>query len=187
MLHRIFIAINLPKELKEFLHDYQKEISEIPARWVKPENLHITLLFLGSIKTENLPKIFEAVNSVANSFSKFKIELEKISFFPPKSFPPRMVWVFVKKSEILEKLQKELEKKMIKFQIPFQKEEKEFTPHITLARIKKFEFRRLELEDFPRINEEIHLSFEAKSIDVMESHLKRKGPEYTLLKSFQLS
>lgn len=186
MLHRIFIAINLPEKIKKELSNFERDFSNIPGRWVKPENLHITLLFLGSIKTENLPKIFETLNSVVSSFSKFKIELEKISFFPPKSFPPRMVWVFIKKSEILEKLQKELEKKMIKSQIPFQKEEKEFAPHITLARIKKFEFRRLELEELPKIDEEINLSFEAQSIDVMESHLKRKGPEYTLLKAFPL-
>lgn len=184
MLHRIFIAINLPKELKETLKEYQKNFRELPAKWVRPENLHITLLFLGNVKTEILPKVFETTKSVSENFSKFKVELEKIDFVPPNTFPPRMIWVFIKKSETLLKLQKLLSKKLLFHQIPFQKEEREFTPHVTLARIKKFEFRNIEPEEILEIKTEISFSFEVNSIEVMESHLKRTGPEYTILKSF---
>ena len=62
---------------------------------------------------------------------------------------------------------------------------KEFNiaPHITLGRIKTWEFRRLELEERPQIAEDIDLTFEVASIEVMESDLKREGPEYVILES----
>lgn len=187
MLHRIFLAINLPNEIKDFLKNYQEEFREIPAKWVKPENLHITLLFLGNIKADFLPKIFQICETLSKKFQKFHIELEKIDFFPKNTFPPQMIWVFVKKSETLDLLQKSLREELIKNHVPFHDEEREFFPHITLARIKKFEFRRLDPDEIPEIKREISLSFEAESIDVMESHLKRDGPQYYLLKSYPFS
>jgi len=65
---------------------------------------------------------------------------------------------------------------------------KEFnlTPHITLGRIKTWEFRRMEPEERPEINEDINLNFEVNSIEIMESQLKRNGPDYTILESCPL-
>jgi len=62
---------------------------------------------------------------------------------------------------------------------------KEFntTPHITLGRIKTWQFRQIEPEERPEINEDIDLTFEVKSIEIMESQLKKGGPEYTVLES----
>ncbi|PIX88575.1 MAG: hypothetical protein COZ30_00470, partial [Candidatus Nealsonbacteria bacterium CG_4_10_14_3_um_filter_36_16] len=56
--------------------------------------------------------------------------------------------------------------------------------HITLGRIKQWEFRQIEPEERPEVNEEINLTFEVNSIEVMESELKRGGSEYTILESF---
>ena len=186
MLHRIFLAINLPPEIKNKLEQLQSQWSGIPAKWVKIENLHITLLFLGSVKSEFLPKIFETTKTVAESFSSFEIKLKKIAFFPPKKMPPRMIWVFLEESKTLTDLKTALEQKIITQKPSFQQEERKLSPHITLARIKKFEFRNLEKDEIPEVNETINLSFGARSIDIMESHLKRGGPLYSLLQSFPL-
>lgn len=186
MLHRIFLAINLPLEIKNKLEQLQSQWSSIPAKWVKTENLHITLLFLGSLKSEFLPKIFEATKTVIETFSSFEIKLKKIAFFPPKKMPPRMIWVFLEESKTLTDLKVALEQKIITQKISFQQEEREFSPHITLARIKKFEFRNLEKDEIPEVNEKIDFSFRARSIDIMESYLKRGGPVYSLLHSFPL-
>ena len=65
-------------------------------------------------------------------------------------------------------------------------ETRPYIPHITLGRIKQWEFRQIEPEERPKIEEEISLSFEVNSIEVMESDLKRGGAEYTVLESAPL-
>ena len=65
-------------------------------------------------------------------------------------------------------------------------EKRGFSSHITLERIRQWEWRRIEPEERPEIEEEINLSFLVNSIKVMESLLKRKGPKYTILESANL-
>jgi len=66
-------------------------------------------------------------------------------------------------------------------------ESRPYTPHLTLGRIKTWEFRKIEPEERPKIDEDINLSFEVNSIEIMESQLKRGGPKYTILENFPLS
>jgi len=189
MRHRIFIAINLPEEIKKELERFQFKYSELPARWVKKENLHITLAFLGYVKDEDIPKIIEITKSVAKKHSPFSIKIVKVAYGPPKVSPPRMIWAIGEKNESLWKLQENLKNALMEMKIP-QLEEEEgrgFIPHITLARIRKWEFRQMEPEERPEINENVNFSFEVNSIEIMESHLKRGGAEYSVLESFQLS
>ncbi len=189
MRRRIFIAINLPEKIKEELEKFQDQFLDLPAKWVKKENLHITLAFLGYIRDEELPKIIEITKKVASNYSPFKIKIVKVSFFPPKTFPPRMIWAIGEKNEPLFKLQENLKNALSEINIPQLEEEagRSFTPHITLARIKKWEIRQMEREEIPQIDEDIELEFLADSVDIMESHLKRSGPEYILLQKIPLS
>jgi 2'-5' RNA ligase len=189
MRRRIFIAINLPEKIKEELISFKEKFSELPSRWVKKENLHITLAFLGYVKDEDLPKIFEITKNVASQHEPFSIRIVKITYGPPKISPPRMVWAIGEKNENLWKLQENLKNALMEMKIP-QLEEEEgrgFIPHITLARIRKWEFKQMEPEERPEIEEDLNLSFEVKSIEIMESHLKRGGAEYTVLESLPLS
>lgn len=186
MTHRIFIAINLPQEIKTKLGNYQSFWQDLPAKWVKPENWHITLAFLGYLNDEELLKVCQITKEVAERHSPFLINLKKIVYGPPKKMPPRMIWVEGEKSEELGKLQKDLENSLAG-KINFETENRPYTPHITLARIRQWEFRQIEPEERPEINEEIDLSFQVNSIEVMESKLKRGGAEYTILESFLLS
>ena len=188
MRHRIFIAINLPQEIKNELRKFQNFFSELPAKWVKPQNLHITLVFLGYVRDEDLPKIIEITKEAASRHNSFSINLIKICYAPPKIKPPRMVWVVGEENQELGNLQNNLQNSLRRVNVPYLKEEKEraFTPHITLARIRKWEFKQMEPEERPRINNTINLSFNVNSIEVMESHLKRGGAEYDILESIPL-
>jgi 2'-5' RNA ligase len=186
MRHRIFIAINLPKEIKKRLEDYQDKWPDLPIRWTKKENLHITLVFLGYLTDDELLEICKITKEVASRNRPFSINLNKICYGPPKKMPPRMVWVEGEKSEDLANLQADLEKSLAE-KIKFEPEERSFTPHITLGRIRQWEFRQIEPEERPIVDEDISLSFEVNSIEVMESQLKRGGAEYTILESCPLS
>ena len=163
MRHRIFVAINLPEETRGKLVEYQAKWPELPVRWTKKENLHITLEFLGYLTDEELIELCQKTKEIASEKKSFTVQLNKICYGPTDKKPPRMVWA------VGEKI-------------------KEFNihPHITLGRIKTWEFRRLEPEERPEINEDIDLSFEVNSIDVMESELKKTGPYYVILESCPL-
>jgi len=177
MRHRIFVAINLPQDIKEKLVEYQAKWPELPVRWTEKENLHITLEFLGDLTDEELIELCQKTTEIASEKKTFAVHLNKICYGPPNKKPPysmsssrsfqrssrgtpRMVWVTGEKIK-----------------------EFNIAPHITLGRIKTWEFRRLELEERPQIAEDIDLTFEVASIEVMESDLKREGPEYVILES----
>ncbi len=163
MKHRVFIAINLPAGIKNQLVNYQAKWPELPVRWTKKENLHVTFDFLGYLTDEELVKVCQDTQGMALKHQSFSVTLNKICYGPPDKMPPRMVWVTGEKIK-----------------------EFNLTPHITLGRIKAWEFRRIEPDERPQVDEDINLNFEVDSIEVMESQLKRGGSTYTILESCPL-
>lgn len=97
-----------------------------------------------------------------------------------------MIWVEGEKSEDLADLKQDLQEYLLE-KISFKPEPKSFSPHITLARIKEWEFRKIDIEEIPEVDEEIELSIFVESIEIMESELKRGGPIYTILESHNLN
>ena len=161
---RIFIAINLPREIKKKLSAFKENWPQLPVRWTKTENLHITLEFLGYVKDEDLPEVFKKVEKMALSQRPFAVKLNKICFGPLGFFSgqiPRMIWAVGKSSTKLG-----------------------VVIHITLGRIRKWDWQRIDPEDRPEIIQDIDLNFSVNSVEVMESILKKGGPEYVVLKSF---
>lgn len=169
MMHRIFIAINLPEDVKNQLVEYQKKIEGLfqppsPIRWTRKDNLHITLEFLGNLSDDEVMEVCRKTEELGKTIKPFTITLDKITYGPPKKMPPRMIWVNGPKLAELN-----------------------LTPHITLGRIKMWEFCRIEPEERPDVSQEINLNFEVAAIDIMESQLKKVGPDYTILESFTLT
>ncbi|MDP2909652.1 MAG: RNA 2',3'-cyclic phosphodiesterase [bacterium] len=161
-MHRIFIAINLPEELKEELMKYKDRYFDLPVKWTKKENLHITLEFLGNIDEKNLPSIFKGAEDFAQKTPPFTIKLDKINYFPDGQMPK---YIFATGNATRSDL------------VDF---------HVTLARVREWQWRQINPDEKPDVEEEIDLSFEVKSIEVMESYLKQGGPDYRVLKSYPL-
>jgi len=191
-MHRIFIAINLPQEVKKELIDHQEEITSTfsgrcPVAWTRKENLHLTLIFIGNTADNELLEICRISREVAKRNQQFFLTLNKICYGPPKATPPRMVWVAGEKCQKLTVLKNDLEKSLLKTGgANFSLEKRDFSPHITLGRIKTWQFKQLEPEERPEIDEEVSFNFPVNSIEVMESELKRGGPTYTILESTPL-
>lgn len=185
MLHRTFIAINLDDVLKDKILEYKEDFSHIPAKWADKENIHITLSFLGNLDDTQLMETINIVEGVLNNYEPFVLNIKEIGLGP--KFPPRLIWLTLDENEILNKLNQELEDNIFSLDsYRFKtKEQRAFTPHITLARIKSFESKKLDRESF-NIKKPLDMSFEVHSIEIMESELKRSGPEYTILRSFEL-
>jgi len=187
MRRRIFIAINFPPDIKKKLASYREKWQELPARWTKPDNLHITLAFIGDVDEDGLVEICRLAKETAQKHYPLSIKLNKISYGPLKKIPPRMIWVSGEKSEEFSVLRNDLEKALLSSEkIPFAPEGREFSPHITLARIRQWDWRRIEPEERPQVDEEISLTFNVSSIEVMESELSAKGPKYEIIESYGL-
>lgn len=183
--HRIFIAINLPNDIKRELSLYEHKWPELPAKWTPMDNMHITLEFLGDLTDEELGEVCIVVKEVAQRHSSFSINLNNVSYGPPKKIPPRMVWAKGEKSEELSDLKDDLQKYLLE-RVAFRPELKNFSPHITLARISEWKWKKIEPEERPEVNENIDFIFTVESIEVMESELKRGGPQYIVIESRSL-
>jgi RNA 2',3'-cyclic 3'-phosphodiesterase len=183
--HRVFVAINLPEGIKRELFSYSEKWLELPAKWTSKDNLHITLEFLGNLTDEEIGEVCLAVKNVAENHKSFSLSLNKILYGPAKKIPPKFVWAEGEKSEELALLRKDLEEALTE-KVSFVPENRVFAPHVTLARISEWEWKKFDPEERPEINELLDLIFSVDSIEVMESELKRDGPVYTILESHNL-
>ena len=179
MKKRIFIAINLPEEIKKRLVEYQNKWLDLPKdkiRWVAKKNLHITLLFIGYVTDDEMYEICRFTKDVAEKHSPFTINLERIIPGPPNK-TPRMFWAEGEKSKELAKLQAGLKEKI---------EQRSgarygaYRPHINLARFKQGLITAQTSEPFKA-------QISVETIEVMQSNLKRGGAEYLVLESIELS
>jgi len=190
MDRRIFIAINLSENAKRTLAAYEDKWPSLPAKWTKPDNLHITAVFIGYISDNELVDVCSGIKSFIARQESFSIKLSKVCYGPPDSKVgqvPRMVWAIAEESEQFTSLCDSLTKGILSLpDVAFRPDNKKSIPHITLARIKEWEWRRIEPEERPEVEDYVDLEIPVESIEVMESQMKQGGPEYTILESFEL-
>lgn len=187
MEHKIFIAINPSQKIKKRFFKHQSDFSNLPVRWTKKENLHITLSFLGKTKDELIPSIISSVEEVCLEHRPFSLEFNKIRYGPTEQ-NPRMIWITGKKSKEIGELRSDLEKSLSS--MPRQETSdfrSGFSPHITLGRLRRNEFKEIKIEERPVINNDISIKFEVTSIDIIESLLGPTGAQHTILQSINLS
>jgi len=183
--HKVFIAINLPSDVKKFLARYEEKFPDLPAKWTPQDNLHITLVFLGDLTDVELGEVCMAAKEVAVQHPTLNILLNKIEYGPDEKLPPRMLWASGKKSQELSALKRDLEDALLQ-KVAFVPETRAFSPHVTLARISAFAWRAINPEERPEVESAIDLLFTAESIDVMEREMKRGGPKYVVIESIPL-
>ncbi|MEA2092498.1 MAG: RNA 2',3'-cyclic phosphodiesterase [Patescibacteria group bacterium] len=172
-MNRAFIAIILPEEVKKKLKEKQEEIKDLlegdSVKWVEEENLHITLSFLGVIK--NKEKLIEKLREVDEK--SFSVEIKEVCYFPEDKKEVKMIWVNVNDKEI-KNLLKEIDGSL------------DITPHITLGRVRKWEWQKMSPESIPDIEDYLEISFKVESFFLVESKIRRKGPDYEIIEEFKL-
>jgi 2'-5' RNA ligase len=186
---RSFIAIKLSKIITDGLGnaiDDLKENGVQNVRWTSPQTIHITLKFLGDIDANTIEPISRSLQGVVRHYSPFEIDITGLGAFP-KIDNPRILWIGIKAPDALSRMQKELESELNRF--GFEKEERGFTPHLTLGRVTKNATR----SDIRTIAEKIksHKPIFIGSMSVDEIHLYRsnllpEGPQHFILASFPL-
>jgi len=125
---RLFVALPLPSDVAQGLLALQ---SGVPgARWSTREQLHLTLRFIGEVDERDARAIDEALSSI--SAPRFTVELKGVGSFGGKN--PRALWAGVAVNEALIHLQRKIESAIQRLGFPA--EERKYTPHVTLARLR---------------------------------------------------
>lgn len=180
MYLRCFIAIEVPEPIKRDigeLIDILKKYN-VDVKWVLHEKLHLTLKFLGNTPEVLLSKIRESLFNVVLSYEPFYIKICSTGVFPNRRHP-RVIWVGVEDSGILKKLIRDIEDSMAL--LGYQKEDKEFYPHLTLGRVRSQKGIANIINELDNFKGRDFGSINVESIKLMKSELKPKGAEYSCL------
>ena len=186
---RTFIAINVPPAVLDTITRIQTRFKSLGlhASWVKPGNIHLTLKFLGDTDPDRIPGIQNKLTETLASFARFQLSLGSAGVFPDTN-NPRVLWLGLKDEEgALKTLQTDIEKTLES--IGFPREQRPFSPHVTLARIKSPKGKKELKEELDAVNPKgisTH-PFDVGEIHLYESQLTPKGSIYTVLANFKLN
>lgn len=179
-MKRVFFGISIPEETRNELFDIARTLNIPGGRIIAPQNIHLTLRFIGNATDEQIDFLSERAEKASQKFKPFNIQLNEIGAFPSLE-RPRIVWAGVGEgSETLEEIAWEIEKAARKLSF---KEEKRFHPHFTVIRIKT---PKSIPEEIPSNINVTQKNIIIKKIDLFESRLKPTGAEYSILKSYSL-
>jgi len=182
---RCFIAIELPEGVKSALEGLQEEFKKcgVDVRWVKPENIHLTLKFLGNIDEKKVKEIVKRIERVCDKYESFSLEARGVGVFP-SLHAPRVLWAGIKGNSPLKWLQSDVEDEMAS--MGFKREDREFTPHLTIGRFKSFTDKK-ELANKIELHKDNSFGWiNVKAIVLMKSDLRPSGAEYTRIAEIPL-
>lgn len=183
---RLFIAIELPEGIKQAIAGLQDRLKAGGARanWTRPGGIHLTLKFLGEVEEAKVPAIVRALDDAARGTGPLRIEVTGAGAFP-HTRAPRVLWLGVAgDTGKLAALQARIEDAMAG--LGFEREARKFSPHLTLARIRFAKPRDNWQQRIDDIRNIALGSFEASSVSLMQSELKREGAVYTEIRRFEL-
>ncbi|MCF8095749.1 MAG: RNA 2',3'-cyclic phosphodiesterase [Desulfobacteraceae bacterium] len=181
--HRAFIAVALPENVTAALGRLQGQLKEfgIKMKYTDPQNIHLTLKFLGDIRAEDVETVSEQLDRVAAGFSPLGLFAKGMGVFPGIR-RARVMWTGVAgQTEILGRLNQEVEEAMA--DLGFEQEKKRFSGHLTLGRFKGGSDPGMVADAIGKFGEFASDSFTADSLHLFESTLTPDGPIYEILSS----
>lgn len=184
---RLFVALDLPGDVRDALVAWQRrELTDPALRPVRPESLHMTLVFLGYQAEKDLERIAEAALGVDSSAPEVRLEPEPVAI--PKGRRPRL-FALDAPSEGAVALQARVEERLVAARF-YEPEKRPFWPHLTVARVKPAErgSRKPAAVERPPgpLPEHMFPSFRPTRLVLFRSHLKRSGAEYEPMAELEL-
>ncbi len=174
---RGFIAIEVPADVRSKLAEIQERLKQSGAevRWVAPENIHLTLKFMGSVDEELIDDITAVMKKSVAGSTAWTAEVKGVGSFP-SARKPRVVWVGVADEDgKLQEVHRKLDRGLRRLAVP--EESRRYHPHLTLGRVKRDTFSLVQAIDSLNELEVGWLSVE--SLTLFQSHLKPDGAVYT--------
>lgn len=182
---RLFVAVDIPEKTRSAIRDLITKLRLIArsARWVRPEGIHVTLKFIGWFDDDRLAEIKERLAHIPPR-APIPIAFRNFGFFPNER-RPQVFWIGIESGSELAMLAVDIESQLVRLKIP--KEEREFAPHLTLARFKTNEgvaqmqkmLASMARQDFGVMN--------ATEFHLYQSVLKSNGAIYNKLASYSFA
>jgi 2'-5' RNA ligase len=182
---RLFIAIEIPQTIRTTFAALLKEFRAIApqVKWVRAENLHVTLRFLGETESAKLDAL-QNVLSAIRSAEPVNLEFRSLGFFPNEK-RPRIFWTGMEASANLKSLAADIDQAVHRLGFPL--EDRPFTPHLTLARLQSPVIAPKLLQAIKEKSAQPFGFLLAREIHLIESKLKPTGAEYTTLQTFRFA
>jgi 2'-5' RNA ligase len=187
MAIRSFLAFELPPDIKSMVKRVSEDVrrSELNLKWVKVDNIHLTVVFMGNIRTEDVQVIGEKIEDVCLGCKPFEISLKGMGVFPDTR-RPRVLWLGLEmETERISSFRNSLQERLLAFGI--KEEKRAFTPHLTLGRFDKPGRGDSLLVDIISQYKDLKGPVcQLEELVMFKSELKPGGPEYTKLKTCPL-
>lgn len=183
---RLFVAINFTVKDRRRMYSAVRKLrdAELPVHWVEPDQLHMTLKFLGEVRPERVGDVKGAVARVAEKTEPFTMLMRGAGAFPTMR-RPRVVWLGAEASPELRCLKHDLEWELAPQ--GFEREVRAFHPHVTVGRATN-EARAGDFRDFEALVDamDFERAITVRTVDLMESYLSAQGARYEKLLTAKL-
>jgi 2'-5' RNA ligase len=184
MAKRLFFALPITFGLYPKISNLEKEISKkLKVNWIPLENLHLTILFLGYLKENDVFLLDKVIDLLQTNYSqylkKLHLKINKIDYGPPNK--KRMIWLYIDKNQDLDNLRNLIISRLVEAGINFKREERDFLPHINLVRLK------FKSEKLPNIEKRLEWGVIFNRLNLYESYLEKPFARYEILKSIKLN
>jgi 2'-5' RNA ligase len=183
---RTFIAVEIPEYIISSIRGLQQGLKDygIDMGWIRPENIHITLKFLGNVEAADINKIYGAIYNTTDGVASISLKAKGVGVFPG-IIRPRVLWVgLTGQLEFLMRLQQTLDENLKA--IGFPKEKRPFKGHLTIGRIKAKINNKIFVDALRAFSHFESETFIADKIILFKSELKPQGAVYTNLASASL-
>ena len=175
---RTFICIEIPGSIKERISRLQDTLRQIEAQvsWTKPENIHLTLKFLGNVEATRIERVARALKIAADGIAPFEVTVSGTGCFP-SARSPRVLWIGLSNvPEPLRQLYSNIEAELARER--FEREKRKFSPHLTIGRVRAPGHSAQAAEALIAAGFEAE-TFTTTEVVLMRSDLKPTGSIYT--------
>ena len=184
-MKRLFIAVDLAdnEDITNIHREVSRQLGKEKIKWSRPENLHLTLQFLGSTPAEKVAGIKESLTRCARQHRPVELTLQRVGIFGSR-YKPRVIWLGFEPDDALGELARCIHRNMEPLGFP--PDRQNFVPHLTLGRIREIQSRKF----FQSVLDH-YAQIKAPAIFIdkfylYESVLHKSGPEYSVVGEFEL-
>ena len=187
-MKRLFLAIPIKTADNGFvplIDGLKRQLAhEKRINWVRPQNIHLTLKFIGDTPNEDIPKIIETVEEMLKNHKSFTMDFNRTGIFGSR-YAPRVLWMGM--NETPQELYNLEEDTLTAFdKLGYLRDRQNFVPHITLGRIKELCEKQYFQKIVSSIEQKSYIKQEVNEIILFQSILRPEGATYKELKKFQL-
>jgi RNA 2',3'-cyclic 3'-phosphodiesterase len=179
---RTFIAVELSKAIRQRIAVLKGQLGLAAehVKWVEPDNLHLTLFFLGEVDEREIPSVCSAVGEGVSSSCPFEMSIERVGCFP-NNYRPRIIWIGVGHgAKELCDLHQQIEPRLLELGC-YRREDRKFTPHVTCGRLRSERLQQALVKEMAKYGDWQGGQTLVQELLIMRSELTPQGPSYCVL------